>query len=643
MTIVICGCLGGAAAGEAVAAMLATHAGHVQAEDTHWTDGVAALGVRNASAPDSSLLVHRESGLAVAAAARLDDREGLCDLLCVPYAERTDLTDAHLVLRAYMRFGQICPDRLLGDFAFAVWDRRRRKLFCARDPIGVQPLYYAQTPTGFVFGSTVDAVVAAPGVPDTLNEATVAAFLTRRALWKAGGINHTQTLFKAVRKLPPGHAATVQTEAGSTSGALGRIRTKLRRYWCPEDTPRAQPAADEEFAQQFLDIYKRAVRDRLHGPDPVGVHLSAGLDSSSVAVLAARALRREGRPAPLAFSWLPAPDHTSPDQRHTPEHDLVRGLCAREGLQVFHRSPSPEDFVAVCQRDGAYPGVHVHFNEEAVQRCAAAHGVRVLLTGWGGDEGASFARSRGHLAYLLLSGRWGTLHTICRAKVQSSLKFLAHIVVPLLHPRLESLLRHRRPLWGPHSHRAFERRRWLINPVFARQTKPRPQRLFRQVSPRRTQLRFIQDGHLSERIEGWAASGLRRGIAYRYPLLDRRVLEFVLGLPPDQHHRGSWSRWLMRRALSLPSGGADSPVLPDRICWNPRGKADPVRYESFMDAFAKAQPIIKQKLEALDEVPSRARYIDLPRVIKRLDLNEEDFRSQPRIGAILNALMLLDF
>ena len=635
MTSIICGCLGGAAAGEAVAAMFAVHAGDGRADEAHWTDGAVALGVRSTSVPDSSLRMHQESGVAVAAAARLDDREGLCDLLNIRHAERPGLADADLVLRAYMRWGRLCPERLLGDFAFAVWDSRRRTLFCARDPIGVRPFYYARMPTVFVFGGTVDAVVAAPGVPDALDEVGVAAFLTRSAMLGTRGINRTRTLFKAVRKLPPGHALTVKVGTEDASAVLGRIRTKLERHWRPEQAPLARPAADEDYAEQFLELYERAVRDRLHGPDPVGVHLSGGLDSSSIAALAARALRREGRPPPLAFSWLPVPGRTPPDERHASEYDLIHDLCAREGLQVHHRSPSPEDVAAVLQRDGAYPGVQIHINEEAVQRCAAAQGVRVLLSGWGGDEGISF-NGRGYNAYLLLSGRWRTLHAICRAQGGSPLRFLADVLAPLLHPRLPFHLLRRRPLWGPRSHRALERRRWLINPAFARRVRPPPHRFFRQVSLRRTQLRIMQDGRLDDRIEGWAASGLRHGVEYRYPLLDRRVLEFALGLPPDQYRRGPWSRWLMRYALSLPGGA----VLPDGICWN-RSKSDPIRYESTMDAFAESLPIVRRRIEALAGMPSRARYVDLPRLLTRLDADR--FRSKRHFAAISNALMLLDF
>ena len=373
----------------------------------------------------------------------------------------------------------------------------------------MRPFYYARTPGRFIFASSVEAVLAAPGVSQELDEATVAAFLTRVNFWSP-----ERTFFRALRKLPPGHALTVEGSAA-----------RLDRYWRPEQAPKARPATDAVHAEAFLDLFSRAVKDRLRGADPVGVHLSGGLDSSSVAVLAARELRRQGRPPPLAFSWLPEPGGRPPREDHAREYTLIDAVCEREGLQVFHRSPGPEDVIATLRHDVARPGVHVHMNEEVVQRCA--------------------------------------------------------------------------------EHRS---------------------------------------GHLGERMEGWAASGARRGIEYRYPLLDRRLLEFALGLPPEQYRRGRWNRWLMRHALGAalrgaPSGtSAGGPVLPPEVCWN-RSKADPARIDPLYDSFAEALPALRREL--LRRAPARACYVDMPRLLDSLDTDR--FRAMPRMGPIRTALQLLDF
>ena len=144
-------------------------------------------------------------------------------------------------------------------------------------------------------------------------------------------------------------------------------------------------------------------------------------------------------------------------------------------------------------------------------------------------------------------------------------------------------------------------------------------------------------------MEGWAASGARHGLEYRYPLLDRRVLEFALGLPPGQFRRGRWSRWLMRRALAG-AGPSDEAragaVLPPEVCWNP-GKADPARSEPLREAMGEALAAVGGELAARATPPSRAGYVDMPRLLERLDTGR--IRGLQRRAPVLRALELLDF
>ena len=609
----ICGLLlreAGAASG--LHAMLAALAPY-GADAAEWTEGSIALGARamkmEGDATGPALHCDRNAGLTVVADARLDDRDSLCAALGVPQSERAGLADGDLILRAYLRWGEECPHHLLGDYAFAVWDARTRSLFCVRDHIGARPFYYASTAQGFVFAGAVEGVLAAPGVSDALDETSVAEHLTGVML-----LTTTRTFFQAVRKLPPGHTLTV--EAGAV---------RLKRYWRPEAAPSARPASDDTYAEEFLDLYTRAIRDRLRGPGPIGAHLSGGLDSSSIAVLAARELRRQGRQPPLAFSWLPELGDTPPVPAHATEYTLIDAVCAQEDLRVDHRALSAADIVAVLRRDGVYPGVHVHFNEDAVQQCAAARGVRVLLSGWGGDEGASF-NGRGYLEHLLLSGRWGKLAGECRARGMSLRGLLFGCVLRLAWPGLVLDLER---LWRGKGRRS---RRGFIDPAFRRRTQPRPEPLPRYLDVRRSQVWLLQSAHLSARMEGWAATGTRRGIEYRYPLLDRRVLEFALGLPPAQFRRGKWGRRLMRHALRT--------VLPPEVCWHP-SKEDQARLEPLRDAFVRAFAAIGEDLTARAMLPERARYLDVARLLDSLDAKH--IRAGVANQSVCNALQFLDW
>ena len=499
---------------------------------------------------------------------------------------------------------------MLGDYAFCVWDAAKRTLFCARDHIGARPFYYAAANGRFVFASAVEAVLAAPGVPDALDETMVATHL--------GSIvaSDVRTFFRAVSKLPPGHALTIQAVRPFDSAGAPR----LQRHWLPEHAPLVRRASDDAYAEQCLELYQCSVRDRLRG-GTVGAHVSGGLDSSSVAVLAARESRSQERPPPVAFTWLPDLDDAPPQPAHTQEYALVDAVCAEEGLQICHGALTPEIMLDVLQLDGALPNVLVHPNEEVVQRHAQARKVRVLLSGWGGDECVSFS-GRAYWAQLLLSGRWWKLAAECRAQDVPAWRFLGGVGLELLHPSLPVALRRLR------EGRGLPARRWLANPEFVRRTKPLAAKSQRAIGVRNTQLALLHAGHLAQRMEGWAASGGPRGIEYRYPLLDRRLLEFALGLPPEQFVRGKERRRLMRNALRA--------VLPPEVRLH-GSKLDPARSEALVDAIRGALPTIRAQIEA--QPPRRAGYVDMRALRKCLE-DPAEFRARP--GPVIRALSFLD-
>ena len=199
--------------------------------------------------------------------------------------ERAGATDGELILRAYERWGEDCPRWLYGDYAFALWDSGKRLLFCARDAVGVRPFFYVHGPGADSFSRAIPPRRSPrPAPSDDLDEAQAAAYLMGRPMG-AGG-----TFFRSVRSLPPGHSI-----------AVGAETERVRRWWRPEDAPPVVRESDEDYEREFLDVYSRAVRERLRDARPLGVHLSGGLDSSSVAVLAARELRPFGTAAPRAL------------------------------------------------------------------------------------------------------------------------------------------------------------------------------------------------------------------------------------------------------------------------------------------------------------------------------------------------------
>ncbi|PLX80379.1 MAG: asparagine synthase (glutamine-hydrolyzing) [Desulfuromonas sp.] len=193
----------------------------------------------------------------------------------------TSQSDSEVILRAYRQWGDACPHRFRGMFAFALWDADRRRLFAVRDRAGIKPFYYLEQAGDFYFASEAKALLAVPGFARKLNRDVLPFYLTFR--YTPGA----DTLFAGIRKLPPGHSLSI--EPGS--------RPQISRYWSlnfePDDGPDGQ-----QWQERFWGTFEEAVRLRLISDVPVGTYLSGGLDSS---LIVAAMTEVSGRPVD-AFS-----------------------------------------------------------------------------------------------------------------------------------------------------------------------------------------------------------------------------------------------------------------------------------------------------------------------------------------------------
>lgn len=186
---------------------------------------------------------------------------------------RGDECDDRLVLHAYAAWGDACVTRLLGDFSFALWNAETRALLCARDGMGVRPLYFADLGDVFICSNVLAAVRAHPLVPATLHEPAIVSFLQ----W-GFNVDAARTTFAAVRRLPPARQFAVSAARGVHQD---------REHWrFPEPSP-LRYADEREYVEHYREILGEAVRDRLRVPR-VAILLSGGLDSTSLAATARR-------------------------------------------------------------------------------------------------------------------------------------------------------------------------------------------------------------------------------------------------------------------------------------------------------------------------------------------------------------------
>jgi asparagine synthase (glutamine-hydrolysing) len=182
-------------------------------------------------------------------------------------------SDTETIVHLYEEYGRDCVQHLRGMFAFAIWDARSRKLFAARDRLGIKPFYYIHDHEKFLFASEIKALLAYPGIHAVFNREVLSEYLA------FGCVNSTETFFEGVYKLPPGHTMELDE-----SGKL-----EIRQYWELKDTASEAPRSQNYYVDTYRELLEQAVSSHLMSDVPLGVFLSGGLDSSAVAALATKA------------------------------------------------------------------------------------------------------------------------------------------------------------------------------------------------------------------------------------------------------------------------------------------------------------------------------------------------------------------
>lgn len=323
----------------------------------------------------------------ITADARLDGRaELLAELDHSGSGIGRSVPDSELILRGYAKWGSACVEHLRGDFSFAIWDARNKQLFCARDQFGVKPFYYASVGSVVVFSNTLDCIRQHPAVSERLNDLAIGDFLLFDVIREPAA-----TSFLDIQRLPPAHILVC--EQGGIS---------VRRYWVLPVSAPIHHKRPGECVEQFRELLDHAVADRLR-TNSVGVLMSGGLDSSTVAASAQRTLARNGSAAGLCAYTEVMESLIPHEERH------YAGLVA-EALKI------PIEFQVVemglwtyrNHEDNRWPEP-VHSPESdgglAQMRQIAARS-RVALTGYGADPTLSCLLSV-HFLHLLKKRQFG--------------------------------------------------------------------------------------------------------------------------------------------------------------------------------------------------------------------------------------------
>ena len=504
-----------------------------------WTSGWAGLGhclMRTLPEDVAQPVVGPGRSCAIAFDGRIDNRQEIARAAGIASCDR--MSDAELLLAGYAAWGDAIFARVLGDFAFALWDQARRRFVAARDVFGLKPLYYRVTDRQLMMASALRAIqqVSPAHIDDGMVGEALTGWLT----------SPTGTLYRGVSRLQPGYCLIADT-AGVRTRQFSSITAM-------ETRARAKPA---DYAEEFHALFADAVTARLRSPNPVGVMLSGGVDSSSVYAAASAILRRGDRTAE-AFTVSHEGDYD--------ESSHARATVTMTGGRhhVVRSSAAAFDYAADAGEHLDTPIHPAGANGWACRRYAAMRGVNVLLSGVGADEW--FGGHRWHQTDLLVAGRWRSLWRVWQRERGiedrfSTRDFVLQTLMPLLPRPVKAIGRRLTGVGGLPE--------W-IRPDFAARINLAdrmrvPTHVEGDTHARRGMLLQAINGGAFQSMEEEERLGMIAGTENRYPFFDRRIASFALSLPEPLNVGTIEPKGFLRDAFRsrLPPGAADRPCGAD--------------------------------------------------------------------------------
>lgn len=467
-------------------------------------------------------------------------------------------TDTEVILRAYAQWGEACLSKFNGMFAFALWDVKKRTLFCARDRMGVKPFYYYADDNRFIFASEIKAILAM-GVKPEINAQIMYDYLSQ------GLSDHTEeTFFHGIKQLKSGHYIS-----------LSQKRLNIQRWWDIADTELEEPS-DETYAEKFLEIFTDSIRLRLRSDVPIGTCLSGGLDSSSIVCIANNLMFHGGYSSEVVGERQRTFSSCFEDRKYDERifiEEVIKKTNAgahytfMQGKGLFDLLPK-----VIWHQDEPFGSTGV-IAQWHVMKIAAENGIKVLLDGQGSDEIMAGYHLYFGAFYVDILKRLNiprfVVELLSYKKVHRRLDYplLASIAKAALPDLMVALLR-RVPYVEKISGKSTIANAWLDGDFNQR---------YRREYPQRKKFRNALKNHLYSDLLYTRLPALLRyedrnsmsfSLEARVPFLDYRLVEYVFSLPPSQKIRNGMTKVLLRNAMKG--------ILPETV----RTRSDKMGYET---------------------------------------------------------------
>ncbi len=465
--------------------------------------------------------------------ARLDNRQQLSRILGLDREQSAQQSDAALIMLSYQKLGVDCLTHLLGDFAFILWDAGKQQFFIARDALGARDICYYVDERVCLVASEVSQILVHPRIRRTLNDNRVAAFLA--FLWD----KPEESFYEGINFLPPAHGMTVSAD-----------RVSIWRYWDVNPGAEIRYQDEQDYADHYLELLNEAVRCRLRSVGHIAISLSGGLDSTSLAALAAPMLPQNNAGSMRLRSY----SYVFNELHSCDEREFIEPVVAKYALQAtylpcddkwplkdLNQWPTSRDFVFA----DPYLWLPV-----AVMNAAQASNIRLLLGGYYGDT--LFGGGRFWALDMLRGKRLGVL-----AKTVIDARSLINWQQDIFDNGLRQLLPakvvrgYRR--WRP---RTVKEIAPAIHPDLVSRTNVEQRLSFsdqRSKFPIPGQWHRYNNLMLSVYSQGLSATRHLYngyGIEPVGPYYDRRLVEFVMAVPAEELGRPDYDRRLHRRAMT---------------------------------------------------------------------------------------------
>lgn len=538
-------------------------------------------------------------GLVVVADARLDAREELMDQLSVPHERRLTITDPEMIGLAYRKWGEHCVEYLLGDFAFAVWDHQTDILFCARDHVGVKPFLYALQNGIFVFATELKAIVLSGIISTEIDHLLI------RDRIIAIDDQPENTCWANITRLLGARSLTL---------ANGKIKTSV--YWDLKHRGELKFKNEGDYGAALRSLLEQAIADRMRTHHEIGAPLSGGLDSSTIACLAAAKLKPESRVLHTVSSVL-APGST--DSMFGDETEYIQEVLNQESniKPGFEYSNQYHFFQGIeKQFDQHFSPINLwHAADEALFKRLKMMGVRRVLSGFLGDVTVSNSTIY-PFPYMLLKGQWIKFFKTLRLfKSKNKLSHFFILKRELLFPLL--------PFWVFKAWFRIKKSAypWAIDSLPLQLDTEEKKRLIKRIESQYQKRGYYTHPDPYKNIwslekdqmkEEWNCTAAHYGLEITYPLLDKRIIEFLYQVPLGIFYQNGYKRGLIRAAMAN--------RLPDKVLYRQnKGHYSP----GFQDGLKEEIHHIVSNLMQNKYILKESDLIDIEKTINKLLILEK--------------------